>query len=121
MPLPDTPSDARRLALDLFAAAVRGADAGLAVQRALDRETLPPGAVRLLAVGKAAPAMGAAAVRRLRDLGRALAGGLVVGAEPSPPLAGVETAVGDHPVPGPRSLAAGERVGAFVERVRPDD
>lgn len=113
---------ARQLAATLFRAAVAGADAGAAVAAACGREPLPLAPVRVLAIGKAASPMAAAAIRCLEAEGREIAGGLVVGLEPRPPLAtGVEVVAGDHPVPGTRSFAAARRLADEVGRHRPHE
>ena len=122
MPLPTTLDEAHRLVRELLAAAIAGADAGAATRRALESEALPPGRVWMLAVGKAAPAMGIAAAAALRAHGRELAGGLVVGAEPAPsPAPAVAAVTGDHPVPHRRSAAAAAALGSVVERVASRD
>jgi glycerate-2-kinase len=63
------------------------------------------GPATVFALGKAAAAM-------CRGAGRALGAivGLCVTASPGPVPAGVDLVVGDHPVPGDASLAAGRRV-----------
>lgn len=78
----------------------------------------------ILATGKAAAAMAAAAVAHCRDHELTVAGGLVVSGDANPaqpPAPGIETVVGDHPVPGVRSRHAAERVGALLERIAADD
>jgi glycerate 2-kinase len=122
MTLPTTLDEAHRLARELLAAAIAGADAGAASHRALEAEALPPGRIWMLAVGKAAPAMGTAAAAVLRARGREIAGGLIVGAEPAPrPSPTVAAITGDHPVPRRRSAAAAAALGAIVERVASGD
>ena len=118
----DTPvARARQLAALLFRAAVAGADAGSAAA-ALGRDPLPRGPVRVLAVGKAAAPMAAAAIRRLKEEGREIVGGLAVGVAPGPPLApGIELLAGDHPVPGARSFAAARRLADEVAHHRPHE
>ncbi|MBU6367887.1 MAG: DUF4147 domain-containing protein, partial [Gemmatimonadetes bacterium] len=129
--MPD-PRDPRALLRALHQAAVQGAapfprtrDAVRAWWRA---EGVPADAtVHLLALGKAAPAMAAGAVAAVEALGGQVAGGLVVaghppgaGALPDPPLpSGVHRVTGDHPVPGPASLAAADAVGEAVEAIPP--
>ena len=76
----------------------------------------------IIAVGKAAPAMAGAAVAFLTEQGRTIAGGLVVGAHPTPRAhPALQHLVGDHPVPGVRSQAAADALGTLVERIRPHD
>ncbi|MHB1298181.1 MAG: DUF4147 domain-containing protein [Gemmatimonadaceae bacterium] len=72
----------------------------------------------VIALGKAAPAMAEAALSHCERAGLEVAGGLVIGAVGSPALhPSVEMLVGDHPVPGVRSLHAAERLAALTERV----
>jgi glycerate 2-kinase len=69
--------------------------------------------VRVFALGKAAHAMSVVAVDTLQRSGGGVRGGVVVAAEPAASSPGGLVSVeGDHPVPGPRSLAAAERLGA---------
>src|ERR1700739_2910325 len=107
---PPRASAPRRALLEDLYAAVAAAAPGPAVERAL--ATLPddgPRPVWLFALGKAASPMARAAVASLAAQGREPVGGLIVppaaGALPHPALALV---VGDHPEPGPGSLAAAE-------------
>ena len=118
---PPVTAPARGLARTLFAAAVRSADAGAAVLAELERRPLPDRTHWLLAVGKAAPAMAAAATRVLRSARIPLVGGIVVAPAGSAAVRGLETAFGDHPTPGADSLRAAERVGVLLARVRRDD
>jgi glycerate 2-kinase len=78
----------------------------------------------IIAVGKAAPAMAGAALSHFAASGRTVAGGIVVGLEPSAvpdAPAALELLVGDHPVPGIRSSHAADRLGALVERIGRED
>jgi glycerate 2-kinase len=109
----------RAHALAVHAAALRAADPADAVERRLRSRPLPDGPVVLVGAGKAAGTMAAGAVR---VLGGAIAAGCVVVADPSavPPLPGsIRVWVGDHPVPGPRSLAAGQALLGAVAGVPP--
>ena len=73
-------------------------------------------------MGKAAPAMARAAVAVLREHGSEPAGGIVIAAESTErPHPGIDVAIGDHPLPGPGSLAAAGRLGECAERVSPPD
>lgn len=107
----------RRHLLDIFEAAVAAGDPAAAVRRALrvedgrlhvdGRSWSLPDVVHLLAVGKAAAAMGVAAAEILGErVGRALAilpqGGEVADAR-------VEVAHGGHPLPDSASVDAGAR------------
>lgn len=122
MPDTDLTADPRALLAELYRAAVVAAAPGPALTAALDREPAPRGAVHLLALGKAAGPMAAAAVEWLGARGLAPAGGLLVlpepGATPHPALTVV---VGDHPEPGPGSVAAAEALGQAVSRIGPGD
>ena len=85
MTRPDGPSDAALLRM-LYDAAVAAVDPGPATEAALQRHA--PSGTRplwILALGKAASPMAAAAVRHARRSGRALAGGLVVAPDASAP------------------------------------
>ena len=117
------PPSAAELLLEIYRASVRGADPGIAVREAL-REA-PCTADRplwLLAIGKAAHTMATAAIGALAEQGIAIAGGVVVGAHAEvSPHADIETATGEHPLPGVQSLKAAERIGSIVSRVRPSD
>jgi glycerate-2-kinase len=80
---------------------------------------LREGRISVVAAGKAAPAMAAAAARAL---GRRFAGGIVAApsAMPRLPKALVSFRAG-HPVPNRSSLAAGRAVWELAGRLRPDD
>ena len=71
-----------------------------------------PHAVRVIAAGKAAPAMAAAAARRF---GSRVRGGLVVSSTPAAVPDGFELIVGGHPVPTAASEQAGRRALALAE------
>lgn len=94
-------------------------------------QALPPALdapVYLFALGKAAPAMAAGAFAALTERRTHVAGGVVVCAhEPSArdwhdlPVPDVLTVMqGDHPVPGPRSLAAAEAIEDVLHGMEPD-
>lgn len=126
-------SNLRALAQQIWEAALASVAPERVVGRALavgdqgltvlgKRIELAPGEhVRLVALGKAADSLGRAVARRLGDR---LADGLVVTKEghathaPFPRVAVIEAA---HPVPDARSLAAGERISAFLRGGRPGD
>jgi hydroxypyruvate reductase len=112
-------------------AALRAANAGAAVLRNLRLEpgaliagyhrlSLRPGArLWIVALGKAAPAMAAAAAECLGDR---LAGGVVTTLEASPPIhPRISSILTGHPLPDQGSLAAGEASRALVARAGPDD
>jgi glycerate 2-kinase len=109
-------------ALDIALAAVRSVRAGALTARALAGPVAEPvaaaSAIYLIAVGKAADEMygsvRAAAGRRFAD-------GIVVAHRPpaaSPPAGAAHRLVGDHPFPGPGSLAAGQAVRDLLSRTR---
>lgn len=129
----------------LFDAAIAGADARAATERAVARLRLATGAEReratwVIALGKAAPAMAEGAAAALGDVECGPVGGVVVGAaldgdaavvgaastgSTSSGCGGVHPSLrvlaGDHPLPGARSYAAADAIGDVVRCVRPDD
>jgi len=107
----------------MYDAAVAGAAPGPLTTAALHTlPALPPRRVRILAIGKAAPAMCAAAADHLTSSRHTIAGGIFVGPESAPsPHPVIAALVGDHPVPGPRSFAAAARLGLECEAARDDD
>ncbi len=116
-------ANSRALLAQLYQAAVAAVEPGRALEAALGRHTEPPAArLWLLALGKAAQPMAEAAVRHLASRGRAPAGGLIVAPSVAPvPHPALSVVAGDHPEPGPGSLAAAEAVGALAARVAPED
>jgi len=121
----------RRVVLDVAAAGLRAADPAAAVGRLvrLDNGLLRAGdrcfnldAVRsvvLLGAGKASLPIAAAMERMLGDR---VSGGLVVGRRgTSRGRVRTEVAEADHPVPSAASLAAGRRLAAIADGVRPGD
>jgi glycerate 2-kinase len=120
---PATGTTRQALLEDLYAAAVAAAAPGPAVERALaDLSDLNDRPVQLFALGKAAIPMAQAAVEFLRRRDRAPVGGVVISpVEGHPPHPSLEVAAGDHPEPGPRSLAAATALARATARVRPDD
>lgn len=117
----------RRLAVEIANAGLAAIDPGDALRQKVVRDgqslivdgttyplTTP---VHVLGAGKATIAM-AAALEEL--LGDALTGGVVVvPAAHERPLERVRVLVGDHPIPGPRSMAAGEALAAYVGSIAP--
>jgi hydroxypyruvate reductase len=72
--------------------------------------------------GKAAPAMAQGAVAALRRSLYTIAGGVVVGVEPSrSPFSTIRSTQGEHPLPGAGSFAAAQLTGDTVSAVRGDD
>jgi len=120
-PAPD--ARARGLLLDLYAAATQAVNPAPALASRLAPLEGERGARRwLLALGKAAAPMAAAAVETLAAWGDEPAGGLVgaplAGAAPHPAL---RVVAGDHPEPGAGSLAAAAALGETASQVRADD
>jgi hydroxypyruvate reductase len=76
--------------------------------------------VHLLALGKAAPAMAAAAVDWLGAQGRAPAGGIVIAPQGGAP-APLSLVTADHPVPAAASRRAADALGTAVAAIAPDD
>lgn len=121
-------AERRALALALYEAAVAAADPAHVVLEGLAAHaaTLEPLATRphwIIAVGKAAPAMADAARAWCEDERHPLAGGLLVGADPGvgDRVEPLHHLAGDHPVPGPRSLAAAAALDRLTQRIAPDD
>jgi glycerate 2-kinase len=95
-------------------AATRSAVAGL--------EVPPRAPVWIIALGKAAHAMAAGAVEGLSAGDREVAGGVIVAPEAgAPPDVRLRVVVGDHPIPGARSMAAARAVSDTVASVREGD
>ena len=115
--------EARTLLADLYAAATAAAAPGPALSARLDRlELESEDRVWLLALGKASLPMTRAAVENLRSRGMDPAGGLIVTPEDGAvPHSTLRCLVGDHPDPGPRSLAAADALAQFIARIRPED
>jgi hydroxypyruvate reductase len=117
------PEPLRDLLVDLYRAATAAAAPGPALAARLEQVDLDPSRpVWILALGKAALPMAATAVEVLHSRGRAPEGGLVVAPGGGPtPHSRLELVRGDHPEPGPGSLAAAESLAAAARRVRPSD
>lgn len=81
------------------------------------------GPVHLIGLGKAAPAMCAAALEWHAERQRPVAGGICITHDPGGvSIAPLPLVLGDHPVPGTRSHQAAAALGAYVDaRVRTDD
>ena len=129
-------NESRTLLTSLYHAAVEGASpvektriavtAWLEEAKARGESERP---IRLFAMGKAATAMTVGALRALHSADRDPVCGVVICAHQStdtPPgmnalPAAFTVHVGDHPVPGPASLDAGEALSVAVHEVRPGD
>ena len=114
-------------AREIFAAAVAAADPTAFTREALDRSFASHHASRarthrIIALGKAAPAMAQAALDFCATNHRHVASGIVVGTGPRfVTHALLETMAGDHPIPHDRSALAAERLEEHCERVASDD
>ena len=115
--------DPRALLADLFRAAVTAVAPDRAVRAALASDPPEPKRrVHIVALGKAAHPMAAAAVAALEARGQSPAGGLLVVPEPAPaPHAALDVVTGDHPEPGTGSLLASQALAAAAARVAPGD
>jgi glycerate 2-kinase len=121
LPAPD--ARARGLLLDLYTAATEAVNPGPALaSRLAPLQGKRRGRRWLLALGKAAAPMAAAAVQTLAAWGEEPTGGLIVapaaGPAPHPVLRFV---AGDHPEPGAGSLAAALALGETASQVRAED
>jgi len=105
----------------LYWAGVEAAAPGPALAAALQKDAPSEGRVWIIALGKAAHPMAAAAAEYLNDLGTEPAGGLIVGPGVGPPLSHLTSFVGDHPLPGPGSLAAAAAIGDLAEQTQAGD
>ena len=107
----------------LLEAALAAAAPAPAVRHALERVDLHSARrIWLLALGKAAEPMANAAVEFMAAHGVAPWGGIMVPpAHVPPPHGTVLVFPGEHPLPGPGSLAAAEALGAVAERVERND
>ena len=107
----------------VYDAAIAAAAPGPAVRRALERVDLhSPRRLWILALGKAAEQMAASAVEAMASRGVAPYGGIMVPpAHVPPPHGTVLIFPGEHPLPGPGSLAAAEAIAAVAERAERGD
>lgn len=115
----------REVLIDLYRAGVGAAAPGPALSGVLLRTeaaAAPGSRVWIAALGKAARPMAEAALGRLAALGAEPAGGVVIVPQPeAEPLPGLITVEGDHPFPGPASLAAAEALGRLAGQIGADD
>ena len=114
---PGPTSSPTALLADLYAAATAAVNPGPALARRL--ESLPAGGASpwIIALGKAAQPMAQAAVQSLAARGAEPGGGLVVPPAPAPaPHPRLRVVPGDHPEPGPGSLAAADALGEVAAR-----
>ena len=116
-------SNSRDLLKQLYEAAVSGAATGPVTTRAVEALGIPRDRrIWLLSFGKAAHAMAAAAAASLQRSLNQIVGGLIVAPnEEAPPYGTLAVIAGDHPVPGPRSFAAAQRIGEIATRMKSGD
>jgi glycerate 2-kinase len=117
------PARGRALLVELYDAAVAGAAPGPLTTDALtDLGARPEQRLWLYAFGKAAHPMASAAVAALQRSRNHVVAGVVVSPEAHPaPAATITSLAGDHPIPGPRSFAAAQRIGDLAVGMRSDD
>ncbi|HEY7879156.1 MAG TPA: DUF4147 domain-containing protein [Gemmatimonadaceae bacterium] len=118
------PRDLREMLTALYWAAVRAVAPGPALRAALERIPADQRGRRvwIIAIGKAAHPMAAAAVSVLGQWKCSPAGGVIVAPTAGPtPHPTLDVRVGDHPVPGARSLEAAAQIGMIASRVREGD
>jgi glycerate 2-kinase len=118
------PIDARMALVQLYRAAVRAVAPGPALTATLERISKEIGQRRvwIIAIGKAANPMAIAAVDFLAGRKLEPAGGVIVAPRVLPaPHARLSFVAGDHPLPGPRSVAAAEAVGRIARQVKQED
>lgn len=115
-----TPASQREQLIDLYCAAVAGADVESLTANAVASVPMERRhRVWLFAFGKAAHAMAGAAVTALHRGLAEVAGGIIVAPEHAEAPSGtIQTVVGDHPVPGRRSFAAATRLGQVIGQKR---
>jgi glycerate 2-kinase len=108
----------------IFDSAVAAADPFEPTRTALRKplvERHDDGRAWIIATGKASPRMAAAALAAAADADIEVAGGLVVVHAPDDVAHPLELVVGDHPLPGARSLHAATRLGALTQAAIPSD
>jgi len=133
MPPLEPTSPAAHVAGEVFRSALLAAAPAAATRSALSQsiDVHPTARMRrhwIVATGKAAPAMAQATAEFLAEHQLPLAGGLIV-AERSERSERSEAAlhpilrhcVGDHPIPGPQSLACADALAALSDQVAPTD
>jgi hydroxypyruvate reductase len=103
--------------VEVYRAALGRVQAARLVEERLAVEPLPPGAVRVLALGKAAAGMLEAAARVLGPRARDLLCVLPAGT-PLPRVAGAAALAAGHPLPTAGSVAAGAAILAWAGRDR---
>ena len=107
---------------ELYAAMLAAADPRVVLPAHLPEPPAAPGArTVVVGLGKAAAAMAQAVEARWAERGAACSGVVVAPPGAELPLQHIEVAVGSHPVPDARSVAAAQRLMAAVQGLTPDD
>ena len=109
--------------LSLYDAAIQGADPAEATARAIDQLQIPrERRVMIFAIGKAAGPMAAATVGALLKSLHSIVGGVMVTPDgdrsPYPTILSLK---GDHPVPGPASFLAADKIAELARGRRATD
>jgi glycerate 2-kinase len=118
-----TGMSAREQLIDLFCAAVAGANVESLTANAVASVPLERRhRVWVFAFGKAAHAMANAAIGTLQRALAEIAGGIIVAPEAGDaPVGTISVVTGDHPIPGRRSFQAAARIGQIVAQKRGGD
>jgi glycerate 2-kinase len=113
----------RNLLVQLYEAAIAGAATGPVTTRAVEALGIPrERPVWVFSFGKAADAMAAAAVTSLQRTLNQIVGGLIVAPNDArSPYGTLAVMRGDHPLPGPGSFAAAQRIGEIATRMKSGD
>jgi glycerate 2-kinase len=112
----------RELLTELYTVATRAVDPAPALATRLAGLDPSPRRRWILALGKAATPMARTAAETLAAWDQEPAGGLVVAPATGPaPHPAIPIVAGDHPEPGPGSLAAAEALGRTASQVAPAD
>ena len=110
-------NEKRELLLELYDAAIEAASPGPATARAIDALTINRASrVWVYAFGKAATPMATAAVTSLLRQLYSIVGGVVVSPDGAPsPYPTIQSARGDHPIPGQHSFAAAAKIAEVTQ------
>ena len=113
----------RNLLVQLYEAAIAGAATGPVTSRAVEALSIPrERPVWIFSFGKAAHAMATAAVTSLQRSLNQIVGGLIVAPNDArSPYGTLAVLQGDHPLPGPGSFAAAQRIGEMATRMKSGD
>ena len=121
--MPGSVNEKRELLLELYDAAIEAASPGPATARAIDALSINRASrVWVYAFGKAATPMAAAAVGSLLRGLHPVVGGVVVSQDGAPsPFPTIQSARGDHPIPGRHSFAAAAKIAEVTQGRRGND